>query len=238
MFIENLRRTKKKWRVGIGILLGLIVISLLATFSYAGNSVNTGSVPTETTVLAEAEAVAENAAEAAKNAANDVTIQGKAAAAYLSLAGYQALYLEDTAKAYEQAGDYARNMISACGTVENPDYETAYDYLMKAQFGLGDAQSVSAAFNESLKVVEINETYLNSYFNMMTALNANEQFITDMDAVQAKLKPLADKEPKADKNADKGKEDKAGDTEKTPSELMDYAAELVQQATVAQNSQE
>ena len=65
MFIENLRRAKSKWRIWIGILMGLIVISLLATFSYAGNSMNASAASSgDTGILASAEAKADEAGKA------------------------------------------------------------------------------------------------------------------------------------------------------------------------------
>ena len=79
MFIENLRRAKSKWRVGIGILMGLIVISLLATFSYAGNSMTASASGSDVGILAAAETKAEDAETSAKNAADDATVQGEAA---------------------------------------------------------------------------------------------------------------------------------------------------------------
>ena len=78
MFIENLRRAKSKWRVGIGILMGLIVISLLATFSYAGNSMTASASGSDVGILAAAETKAEDAETSAKNAADDATVQGEA----------------------------------------------------------------------------------------------------------------------------------------------------------------
>ena len=241
MFIENLRRAKSKWRIWIGILMGLIVISLLATFSYAGNSMNASAASSgDTGILASAEAKADEAGKAAKNAAGDATVQGEAAEAYLSLAGYQELYLEDTADAYEKAREYAENMVAACGSVESPDYESAYGYLMEACSGLGDAEGLSSAFQDSLKVMDISESYLNSYFNYMSALSAYDQFITDMDAVTEKLEALAADEPEeeeADETEESEDEEETGNDEaKTPSELMDYAAELIRQATVARDS--
>lgn len=244
MFIENLRRAKSKWRVWIGILMGLIVISLLATFSYAGNNLNASAASTDAGLLESAEQMAEDAEKAAKAAANDSTLQGEAAAAYLSLAGYQELYLEDPADAYKKALVYAENMVAACGNVESPDYNTAYGYVLDAEAGLKDAESLSSAFVDSLSVVDIDETYLRSYFNYMSALNAYDQFITDMDAVTEKLEALAAEEPAEsdDAEADETEDgDEAADNEseaKTPAELLNSAAELVRQATVARDTAE
>ncbi|MGM9566747.1 MAG: hypothetical protein ACI3W6_01020 [Clostridia bacterium] len=239
MFIENLRRAKSKWRVGIGILMGLIVISLLATFSYAGNSMNASSASSDTGILASAEAMAEDAEKSAKNAADDATVQGEAASAYLSLAGYMELYLEDPSDAYEKALKYAQNMVTACGSVESPDYESAYGYVLEAQAGLEDADGLSSAFLESLNVMEISEDYLNTYYNYMSSLDAYDQFITDMDTVTEKLEALAADEPEEEESEETEDEEETGNDEaKTPAELMDYAAELVRQATVARDSAE
>ncbi len=245
MFIENLRRAKSKWRVWIGILMGLIVISLLATFSYAGNNLNASAGNTDTSILASAETMAENAESAAKKADNDATVQGEAAAAYLSLAGYQELYLEDPTDAYEKALTYAQNMVTACGSVESPDYESAYDYVLRAEAGLEDVEGLSASFQESLAVLDISQAYLDTYFNYMSSLDAYDQFISDMDAVTEKLEPLAAEEPAEDEEEEKAEEgeeaqesDAMNAEEMTPSELLDYTAELVRQATVAKDSAE
>ncbi|MGI5873987.1 MAG: hypothetical protein ACOX8R_04935 [Bacillota bacterium] len=187
MFIEGLRRAKNKWRIVVGVLMGLIVISLLLTFANFGNKVDTSGVATNTTALTAAETAAENAASAAKSASGDMTVQGEAASAYLTLAAYQDLYLEDPAKSYQKALTYAKAMVEACGSTQEPDYETAYGYEFSALKGLGDGEGLSAAFNESLGAVTVSQDYLNSYAAAMIAVGANEQLVTDLETVKTKL---------------------------------------------------
>ena len=241
MFIENLRRAKSKWRVGIGILMGLIVISLLATFSYAGNSMTASASGSDVGILAAAETKAEDAETSAKNAADDATVQGEAASAYLSLAGYMELYLEDPTDAYENALKYAENMVEACGSVQSPDYESAYGYVLEAQAGLENAEGLSSAFLESLDVMDISEDYLNTYYNYMASLDAYDQFIADMDTVTEKLESLAADEPteeESEKTEASEDSESVEDEKMTPSDLLDYAEELIRQATTAKDSAE
>ena len=243
MFIENLRHAKNKWRVLVGILMGLIVISLLATFSYAGRSVGvSGSSDSDSSVLATAEATAENAAKAAKDADGDMTVQGDAAAAFLSLAAYQELFLEDPADSYKEALKYAQAMVTACGDTQEPDYDCAYGYELSAYAGLGDSASLSAAFNESLKFVDIDQTYLDSYFGLMSGLEAYDQFVADMDGVNEKLEKQAAKEPAKDKKEKaKAKESEDGvmaEEEMSASDLIEYVQQLVNQANLSVSSAE
>ena len=87
-------------------------------------------------------------------------------------------------------------------------------------------------------MMDLSESYLNSNFNYMSELNAYDQFITDMEAAKAKLEDLAADEPEEEEEAEESEdeEETGNDEAKTPSELMDYAAELIRQATVARDS--
>ena len=234
MFIEGLRRAKKKWRIGVGVLLGLIIISLVLSFAFFGSSIGVSETPQATDILEAAELNAEAKADAVKDAEGDMTVIGDAAAAYLSLAAYQDLYLHDSADAYKEALDFAQQMVAACGSTEAADYNTAYSYVMEANFGLGDAAALSAAFNESLALVTIDESYINSYYQMMSALNALEQFSTDMDAVKAILEPQvedADAPAEGEEAVAEGEEDNEtpGETG-TPAAVLEYVDELLTSA--------
>ena len=231
MFIEGVRRAKNKWRVGVGILLGLIIVSLVLSFAFFGSSIGGVSETAQSTdILESAELNAEAAAAAVKDAEGDMTVIGEAAAAYLSLAAFQELYLADSADAYKEALNYAEQMVAACGSTEAADYETAYGYVLEANYGLGDAAALSTAFLESLDFVTISETYINSYYQMMSTLGATEQFITDMDAVKAVLEPQVEEVPVEEGEAEEGEE---GDNESgTPAAVLEYVDELLVSAKV------
>lgn len=241
MFIEGLRKAKNKWRILVGVLMGLIIISLLATFSYAGRSVNVSDTNTgDATVLSSVEETAKSAGDAAKKADGDITVQGDAAAAYLNLGAYQDLYLEDSGDSYKKALEYAKNMVAACGSAKDPDYVTAYGYEFSAYQGLGDEKGLSEAFNESLSVVDIDESFLNSYYSAMSGLKAYDAFIADMDTVTKKLEALAKEEPAAeeDKTAEDSEntdDNTAADSSEdmTASELLDVVSGLVDSANAA-----
>lgn len=221
MFIENLRNVKDKRRVLIGVLLGLIILSLLLTFAYFGSDIGVSADNGSTgDFLKDAENAAKIAGDVADKS-DDMEAQNEAASAYFALAGYQVLHLEDATKSYKKALKYAEAMVAACGSAEAPDYETAYGYEIKAYAGLKDAQGLSAAFNESLEFVELNQSYLSTYNTAMTELDAQEQFIADMETVTAKLQEQAKAEPKADD------EDAEESTEMSASQLIDYVASLV-----------
>ena len=224
MFIEGLRRAKNKWRIVVGILMGLIIISLLLTFANFGNKVDSSGIAKDSSPLGVAETTAENTAASAKAADGDMTVQGEAAAAYLSLAAYQNLYLEDPAKSYEQALVYAQNMVEACGSVKDPDYETAYTYKISALAGIGDAEKLSAAFNESLSHVELSQGYLQAYAQAMMKLDANEQLVTDLTAAQEQIAANPDKKSETAEN-----EDEAAVSEE-PQDLSSYIDTLITQA--------
>lgn len=246
MFIEGLRKAKNKWRILVGVLMGLIIISLLATFSYAGRSVNVSDTNTgDGTILSSVEETAKSAGSAAKKADGDITVQGDAAAAYLNLAAYQDLYLEDSKDSYEKALEYAQNMVEACGSAKDPDYATAYGYEFSAYQGLGDEKGLSDAFNESLSVVDIDESFLNSYYSAMSGLKAYDAFIADMDAVTKKLEALAKEEPAAEEDKttedtedteDSENTDSTADSsseDMTASELLEVVSGLVDNANAA-----
>lgn len=239
MFIENLRHVKNKRRILVGTLMGLIMISLVATFAYVGTDFGV-SASTSANYLAEAEAAAKNAAAIAKAADGDVEAQGTAASAYLSLAAYEELFLEDNSKSYEKALKFSQAMVAACAKAETPAYETAYGYEFSAYQGLRDAAGLSAAFNESLGVFDVSQSYLDTYYAAMSALSANDQFVADMETVTGLLSEKAMQE-----GADSGEAVTEGDAEDggegadTPAEnvsagdLIAYVATLVSQATGA-----
>lgn len=245
MFIENLRHVKNKRRILIGVLMGLIVISLLLTFANFGGSLNV-SANASSNYLAEAEATADSAAASAKAAGDDIEAQGTAASAYLSLAVYQELFLEDSNKSYEKALKYGQAMVTACAKAEEPDYETAYGYEFSAYQGLADADGLSAAFHESLNNVTISQSYLDSYYSAMSTLGANDQFVTDMESVtdilnkQAAKEETAGGEEAAANEEDKDSEDEdseegedAATEAVSASDLIAYVANLVSQATAS-----
>lgn len=230
MFIEGMRRAKNKWRVGVGVLLGLIVISLVLSFAFFGSSIQGVSDGSDAAsgILESAEASAESAAEAAKDADGDMTVQGQAAASYLSLAAYRELYLEDPADAYKEALKYAQNMVDACGGTESADYDTAYGYVIRANAGLGDVDALSAAFLESLSYVTLDESYIQSYYSAMSALDADEQFIADMDEVKSVLNGQIKDEPAEDEPAEGEYGEEATDGEEsTPATVLEYVEELI-----------
>ncbi len=243
MFIENLRHVKNKRRILIGVLMGLIVISLLLTFANFGGSLNV-SADASSDYLVKAEATAESAAASAKAAKGDMEAQGTAASAYLSLAVYQELFLEDNSKSYEKALKYGQAMVTACAKAEKADYATAYGYEFSAYQGLADADGLSAAFHESLDTVDLSESYLDSYYSAMSALGANDQFVTDMKTVTNLLSEEAEKEgtdsgeEATTDNDSEASEDSEG-SEDTPTEevsasdLIAYVANLVSQATAS-----
>ena len=184
MFIENMRHAKNKGRIWVGILMGLILISLFITYANVGGKSGLGASSSNSSgPYATAESTAKSAASDAKADKNDMDAQGTAASAYLSLAAYQNLYLDDGTKSYNNALKYAEAMVAACASAKEPDYATAYGYEFSAYQGLGDADGLSAAFNASLKKVTLSEDYLNSYYTAMGALKAYDQFNTDMAAV-------------------------------------------------------
>lgn len=240
MFIENLRHVKDKRRILVGILMGLIMISLVATFAYVGSDFGV-SAGTSSDYLAESEAAAKSAAATAKAAKGDMEAQGTAASAYLSLAVYQELFLEDNSKSYEKALKYSQAMVAACAKAEKPDYETAYGYEFSAYQGLADADGLSAAFNESLDTIDLSESYLDSYYSAMSALGANDQFVADMETVTSLLNDQAAKEgagsgeeAAADKDSAEGED--SGDAaaeDVSAADLIAYVAGLVSQATAS-----
>lgn len=192
MFIENMRHAKNKGRIWVGILMGLILISLFITYANIGGTSGLGASSSDSGPYATAESTAKNAASAAKADKKDMDAQGTAASAYLNLAAYQNLYLEDGTKSYKKALKYAEAMVTACASAKEPDYATAYGYEFSAYQGLGDADGLSAAFNASLKKVTLSENYLNSYYTAMSALKAYDQFNTDMATVSDLLNKAAD----------------------------------------------
>lgn len=238
MFIENLRHVKNKRRILIGVLMGLIAISLVLTFANFGGNFNV-SAGTSSDYLAEAEAAADSAAASAKAAGDDMEAQGAAASAYLSLAVYQELFLEDNSKSYEKALKYGQAMVAACAKAEEPDYETAYGYEFSAYQGLADADGLSAAFNESLDAFDISQSYLDSYYSAMSALGANDQFVSDMETVTNMLSDEAAKEgtDSGEEAAANEEDEDSEDSADTPTEnvsasdLIAYVANLVSQAT-------
>lgn len=243
MFIENLRHAKNKGRLWVGILMGLIVISLVATFAYVGSDYGV-SANTSSDYLTTEEDTAKSAASAAKADDTDMDAQGTAASAYLSLAIYQDLYLEDNTKSYEKALEYGQAMVTACASADEPDYETAYGYEFTAYQGLADADSLSSAFNESLDQFDITESYLDTYYSAMSTLGAYDQFVTDMESVTSLLNDkLAEEEAaggdeEATDDEDADSED-SGDTDTedvSTSDLIDYVATLVSEATAASTS--
>lgn len=246
MFIEGMRRAKNKWRVGVGVLLGLIVISLVLSFAFFGSSIQGVSDSSQATgILESAEAAAEAAAQSAKDADGDMTVQGQAAASYLSLAAYCELYLEDPADAYKEALKYAQNMVKACGGTEAADYNTAYGYVISANAGLGDVDALSAAFLESLSLVTLDESYIQSYYSAMSALGATDQFVADMDEVKSVLKEQIKEEPAEEEAADDedGEDGEDGEEtveaeEATPAALLEYVEELITSAKAEQNTAE
>lgn len=227
MFIENLRHAKNKGRLWVGILMGLIVISLVATFAYVGSDYGV-SANTSSDYLTTAEDTAKSAASAAKADAADMDAQGTAASSYLSLATYQDLFLKDNTKSYEKALKYGQAMVTACAGADKPDYETAYGYEFSACQGLADADGLSSAFNESLDKFDITESYLNSYYGAMSTLGAYDQFTTDM----ATATDLLNK--KVDSGDDTTTTDSSGN-EVTTSDLIAYVASLVTEASSAQS---
>lgn len=241
MFIEGMRRAKNKWRIGVGVLLGLIVISLVLSFAFFGSSIQgvSDSSNAATGILESAEASAESAAEAAKDADGDMTVQGQAAASYLSLAAYRELYLEDSADAYKEALKYAQNMVDACGGTEAADYDTAYGYVISANAGLGDVDALSAAFLESLSYVTLDESYIQSYYSAMSALDANEQFIADMDEVKSILNEQVEDEPAEEDSAEGEDDEESTETEgSTPAAVLEYVEELIASVNAQQNAED
>ncbi|MBR5329412.1 MAG: hypothetical protein IKV45_04315 [Firmicutes bacterium] len=230
MFIEGVRRAKNKWRIGVAVLLGLIIVSLVLSFAFFGSSIGGAADSAPSDILGSAEYTAEAAAEAVKGAEGDMTVLGQAASAYLSLAAYQVLYMEDPTKAYKEALKYAEEMVAACGSTEAADYNTAYGYVLQANAGLGDAAALSTAFNASLDVVTIDESYINAYYNYMDALGATEQFMNDMETVKAILEPLAEDAPAEDEATEEDIEN-PGDSG-TPAAVLDYIEELLVAAKV------
>lgn len=231
MFIEGVRRAKNKWRIGVGVLLGLIIVSLVLSFAFFGSSIGgVSDTPEATDVLESAELNAEAAAEAVKDAEGDMTVIGQAAAAYLSLAAFRDLYLQDSADAYAEALKYAEQMVAACGATEAADYNTAYGYVLEANFGLGDAAALSAAFTESLDYVTIDESYINGYYQKMSALGASEQFIADMEGVKAILEPQVGEAPAED--AEETEDNEAPGETGTPAAVLEYVEELLVSARV------
>lgn len=239
MFIENMRHAKNKRRFLVGILMGLIMISLVATFAYVGSDFGV-SADTSSDYLATAESTAESAASEAKSAKDDMEAQGTAASAYISLATYQDLFLEDNAKSYEKALKYGQAMVAACANADKPDYETAYGYIFSAYQGLDDAKGLSAAFNESINNFDITQSYLDSYYSAMSALGANEQFVTDMKAVTSLLNDKQAEEEAAGGSEEAAEDEKSEDSkdgedtgteEVSTSDLIAYVAQLVSQAT-------
>lgn len=229
MFIENMRHAKHKKRILVAFLMVAVAVGLFAMYGNVGSSsgISSGS-SSSTSALTTAEDTADSAASDAKSNETDMDAQGMAASAYLSLASYQTLYLQDSAASYKKALKYAEAMVTACGSAETPDYTTAYGYEFSAYQGLDDADGLSAAFNESLTNVELNETYLNTYYTAMSAVSAYDQFTTDMATVTDLLN---EKEASGD---DTTTTDSSGN-EVTTSDLIDYVASLVTQATTAES---
>ena len=223
MFIEGMRRAKKKWRIGVGILLGLIIISLVLSFAFFGSSIGVSDTAQPTDILESVEYSAEAAADAVKDAEGDMTVLGQAAAAYLSLAAYQDLYLVDSADAYREALNYAEQMVAACGSTESADYNTAYGYVLEADFGLGDAAALSAAFVESLAYVTIDESYIQSYYQKMSELGDLVQFQADMEEVKAILEPQVGEAPAEDTEEDEETPAETG----TPASVLSYVEDLL-----------
>lgn len=229
MFIEGLRRAKSKWRIGVSILLGLIIVSLVLSFAYFGQTMGGTGVTETASPLEAAESAAETAAAAANDAAGDATVLGNAAAAYLSLAAYQELYLEDSADSYAAALDYANQMVAACGTTPEADYATAYSYVFEAYMGMGDAAGLSAAFNEALKVVTLDESFIDTYYRYMNVLGDNELLIADLTTA----KDLADKAaPAEDETAAEGEAEEGEATEEVS--LSQHIEDLIVSANVEQ----
>ncbi|MBQ1252688.1 MAG: hypothetical protein IIY02_07210 [Firmicutes bacterium] len=224
MFIEGIRHAKKKWRAGVAVLLGLIIVSLVLSFAYFGQSVGTAPTAEGGNALETAEIAAENAAAAADEAAGDATVLGSAAEAYLSLAAYQELYLEDASKSYEAALDYAQQMVTACGNTPDADYATAYSYVFEAYMGLGDADGISAAFNEALTVVTLDQNFVNTYYQYMYSLGAYDLILVDLEAALAIAEETAPAE---------GEEDI-----ESPMTLVESIEELLVSAKVANDTAE
>ena len=232
MFIEGIRHAKKKWRVGVAILLGLIIVSLVLSFAYFGQSVGTAPDAQGGNPLETAELTAENAAAAADEAAGDATVLGSAAAAYLSLAAYQELYLEDASDSYAAALDYAQQMVTACGTTPDADYISAYSYVFEAYMGLNDAAGLSAAFNEALNVVTLDMDFINTYYQYMYALGAFDLIVTDLEAAKA----IAETDAPA---VEEGAEEAEGEeTEDAPKSLVESIDELIVSARVTSETGE
>ena len=133
-------------------------------------------------------------------------------------------------------------MVAACGSAKDPDYVTAYGYEFSAYQGLGDEKGLSDAFNESLSVVDIDESFLNSYYSAMSGLKAYDAFIADMDAVTKKLEALAKEEPAAEEDKttedteDSENTDSTADSsseDMTASELLEVVSGLVDNANAA-----
>jgi hypothetical protein len=234
MFIENLRHVKNKRRLLVAILMGLIMISLVATFAYVGTDYGV-SANTSADYLASAEEGAKSAESAAKADASDVDAQESAVYAYLSLAAYQELYLEDNAKSYEKALKYAQAMVAAYADADEPNYEAAYSYEISAYRGLADADGMSDAFNESLGAFDLTQSYLDTYYSAMSTLGANDQFVADMETVASMLKDqleegeTAGSEEEATEDEDSEASEETGAV--TASDLLDYVATLVGEAT-------
>jgi hypothetical protein len=228
MFIENMRHAKHKKRWLVGIILAAVLVGLFAMYGNLGNNLGISS-SSSNDALSTAQDTAKSAASAAKSSEDDMDAQGTAASDYLSLAAYQSLYLEDNTKSYEKALDYAKAMVTACGSAETPDYETAYGYEFSAYEGLGDADGLSSAFNESLSYVDLTESYLSTYYSAMSSLEAYDQFNTDMDTVTTKLEKLEAKEGSSSTTTDSEDESETV----TTSDLIDYVASLVSESTSA-----
>jgi tetratricopeptide (TPR) repeat protein len=226
MFIEGIRHAKKKWRAGVAVLLGLIIVSLVLSFAYFGQSVGTAPTAEGGNPLETAEIAAENAAAAADEAAGDATVLGSAAEAYLSLAAYQELYLEDASKSYEAALDYAQQMVTACGSTPDADYATAYSYVFEAYMGLGDADGISAAFNEALTVVTLDQNFVNTYYQYMYSLGAYDLILVDLEAALAIAEETAPAEGEGEEDIE------------SPMTLAESIEELLVSAKVAKDTAE